>query len=468
MDFDKAALVFTMQEPFYGIILSSMNRVPTDKVDTLAVTRKGNVFRLYYNPEFTDKMQLDTLLQLIKHEMLHICLHHFSVWGDPDGFKPDEDEQHLRNIAADLEANCYVDLSKVHDIQLVTCEYYSLEKQLGAREYRRIILDDMQQQQAQGSPQKPCNGGQSSQQQQNSRPDSGNQQQNQNQQPKQSAQGNQGDSQSQAQQSGDDQSSQNDMQSAASGSSAPSMLGGFKNYDGKFSQAETFDDHSMWPQMSDSEMEDMEQAVDELMSFAADEVEKGQGYVPGELKGRIEKLRKKPRPVCNWKKYLRRYLGNEFTEDIRKSKKRESRRFPDAAGNRHQRKSHILVAIDTSGSVSMPEYMEFMGQLRTLHDKATFHVVECDTTIQYEYDYNGKENLILHGGGGTEFYPPINMFLENRREYDALVYFTDGYCEIPKNTPKDTLWVISSRGDQNRDKYRVNGANSVFIKPIVK
>jgi len=70
---------------------------------------------------------------------------------------------------------------------------------------------------------------------------------------------------------------------------------------------------------------------------------------------------------------------------------------------------------------------------------------------------------MLHGGGGTSFQPPIDLFLKDRRKYDALVYFTDGEASIPSNTPKDTLWVISSKGDKDRAKYRVNGASVVFI-----
>ena len=133
-------------------------------------------------------------------------------------------------------------------------------------------------------------------------------------------------------------------------------------------------------------------------------------------------------------------------------------------GNRHRRKSHILVAIDTSGSVSMPEYREFFGQIKTLTAVADFHVVECDANIQHEYDFKGKPNEILHGGGGTDFQPVVDLFKKDCRKYDALVYFTDGWCNIPKDTPKDTLWVISSNGDQSdRKKYRVNGASVAFI-----
>jgi len=228
----------------------------------------------------------------------------------------------------------------------------------------------------------------------------------------------------------------------------------------------SFDDHSMWPsEMSEEEMENLNQVIDDMLVFAAEEVEKGCGSIPGELVGKITDIRnkKKPKPVTDWKKYFRRYIGNEFSDVIKKSRKRESKRFPDAAGNRHKRKSHILVAIDTSGSVSMPEYREFFGQLRTMRKDVSFHVVECDTKIQFEYDFNGTIREELHGGGGTDFQPPVDMYLANRRKFEGLVYFTDGGAPIPNNTPKETLWVVSSQGDHNRARYKVNGASVVFI-----
>ena len=218
--------------------------------------------------------------------------------------------------------------------------------------------------------------------------------------------------------------------------------------------------------MTEEQRLDTKQAIDDLCVFAAEEVEKSCGKIPAEMVGRITAIRekKKPRPVTDWKKHFRRYIGNEFSDQIKKSRKRESLRFPDAAGNRHKRKSHILVAIDTSGSVSMPEYREFLGQLRTMKD-ITFHVVECDAAIQYEYDFNGIIHEKLHGGGGTSFYPPIKMYLDNRKKYEGIVYFTDGYCEVPNITPKEMLWVISSNGCKDRQQFSKNGAKVLFIPP---
>ena len=132
-------------------------------------------------------------------------------------------------------------------------------------------------------------------------------------------------------------------------------------------------------------------------------------------------------------------------------------------GTAHQRTSKILVAIDTSGSVSMPEYMEFMAQVRTMKGSISFDIVECDTEIRHMYTFKGTINTELHGGGGTNFEEPMKLFYE-RGTYDALVYFTDGFCPIPDNTPSKTLWVVSSKGNKEND-YKKNNAKVVFIPP---
>jgi len=447
MDFDRLCMIFTMQEPFYGILLQSMIRKPNKALKTLGIRKSGSCFQLDYNPDFVGKFNTDTIMGLLKHEILHVALDHFALWDTPPA---DKNEQFLRNLAADMEVNGYLDRNLMQkEAGGIWPEDYGFNKFEGTRWYYQAIkrmMEGNRQQKGIGSPQdKPCNGGKTNQPQQ-SLPNQ-NQSQNDNQcQPNPQNGDNPGDGQN------------------GQGQSQPKS--GNDKADEEFkSKFEPFDEHDDWPETTDGtpEAEQMRQMVDQLLDFAAIECEKNQGHIPGEMVGRIEKIRQRPRPVTDWKRYFRRYMGNEFTELIRKSKKRESRRFPDAAGNRHQRKSHILVAIDTSGSVSMPEYNEFFGQIKTLSQSATFHVVECDTRIQHEYDFNGRQNQILHGGGGTDFQPPVDMFNENRRKYDALVYFTDGYADIPKDTPKETLWVVSSEGDHDRSRYRRNGASVVFI-----
>lgn len=452
MDFEKVCTIFSMQEPYYGILLSAMDRYPTQEVKTLGVRRSGNVFRLGYNPDFIADKDLPTLLCLLKHEAIHVAFNVFSMFDT----EPENEAEHmLRNIAADMEANSYIDFSNTKGIKPVLAKDFGWDNCLGTIEYHKRLLqmNPFQQPQPQKanakSPKMQCNGGQGengkpSKQKNNQSQGGGGSSSPQEKSDEEEQEDNQGQGQQQQQQNEPQLSEQ--LQQEAN---------------------KSFDDHSGWPKgMSQEQMEDLKQSIDDLCVFAAEEVEKSCGKLPGEMVGRIKAIRekKKPKPVTDWKKHFRRYIGNEFSDQIKKSRKRESMRFPDAAGNRHKRKSHILVAVDTSGSVSMPEYREFFGQLRTMKD-ITFHVVECDAKIQYEYDFNGTIREDLHGGGGTSFYPPIQMYLENRRKYEGIVYFTDGYCEVPSITPKETLWVISSRGNQDRKEFTKNGSKALFIPP---
>lgn len=414
MNFDKLCKVFMMQDPFYGIILASMQRLPCKPsyCETLCVSKTGESLRLDYNPDFINRFDDDTVLELIKHEVLHVCFEHICMSAER-GYYKDQQVAETFNIACDLEVNCYLNRGKMqNEVGGMWCEDFGYDKRLGALKYFELLSNNsvFQKQLQQHIMQSQGSGMQGNQS---------------------NGAGNQG-----------------------NGSSAASS--------GKSSS--TFDDHGKWPkEMSSAEVQLLKGDIESLIVYAAEETEKARGTVPAEMQIILDKVKKAPRPVTDWKRLCRRYMGNEYTYLTKKSRKRESNRFPDAAGTRHQRKSRILVAIDTSDSVCMPEYMEFMGQIKTMKDKVDFRILECDSRIQSEYEFTGTIHTDVHGGGRTDFKPVVDYYINRRREFDCLVYFTDGFSDIPKNTPRDTLWVISSDGDHNRSKYRVNGCSSVFI-----
>ena len=465
MDFDRICMMFAIQEPFYGIILSSMKKEATNRIPTIGVTRSGNTFKLNYNPKFLERFNTDTVLQMLRHEVLHIAFNHFSIWEEPT---IDSTVKYLRNVAADLEINGYLDRNKIQpECKALFPEDFGFDKFEGTREYFRKLVKQMEdnRQENTGDPEdKPCNGGKTNKPSQDENDENDEDDENDDENMDQNGVDTDSDNQSQPDGDSDDNTQGGTpIDSQGNGFGNPSVSGPDKEF---LDSLESFDDHNEWPDGEDdqNELSQMEEMVNDLLKMAADECEKSCGDIPLEIRERIEKLRAKPRPVTDWKRYFRRYVGNEFSDIIKKSRKRESRRFPDAPGNRKRRKSHILVAIDTSGSVCMPEYKEFFGQIKTLAENATFHVVECDTRIAHEYDFDGRIHDDVHGRGGTSFQPPVDLFINNRKKYDALVYFTDGYAPIPTNTPKETLWVISSDGNHDRKRYTVNGASVVFIQ----
>lgn len=46
----------------------------------------------------------------------------------------------------------------------------------------------------------------------------------------------------------------------------------------------------------------------------------------------------------------------------------------------------------------------------------------------------------------TDFNPPVDYYVEHRKEYASLIYFTDGEAPLPRKNPSGMVWVISSRG----------------------
>lgn len=243
-------------------------------------------------------------------------------------------------------------------------------------------------------------------------------------------------------------SSQQNNQSSGEGT------GGSQNNN---SNPKTKDDHSQWHKdfhdCSEAEKQLIVNQINSQIKTAAEQTIKMRGTIPGELQEIIDEILKvKPR-IFDWKAYFRRMLGSIYDINIKKTRRKESTRFPGAAGIKHKKKVSILVAVDTSGSVSNEELIDFFNEITYIYKAgARITILECDSKITANYEYNGKWSGKVHGRGGTDFQPVIDYYRKNRKDYSALVYFTDGECYIPDNVPKDTIWVITSEGDNNK-KY---------------
>lgn len=218
---------------------------------------------------------------------------------------------------------------------------------------------------------------------------------------------------------------------------------------------DTKDDHSNWgkdfQECSEAEKQLIKNQINSQIKTAAEQTIKMRGTIPAELEVIIEEImRVKPR-IFDWKAYFRRMLGSIYDINIKKTRRKESIRFPGASGIKHKKKVSILVAVDTSGSVSDKELEDFFSEINYIYKVgARITILECDSAIAANYEYKGKWNGKIHGRGGTDFQPVIDYYRNNKKEYSALVYFTDGECNIPYNTPQDIIWVITSTG-QHQD-----------------
>ena len=215
--------------------------------------------------------------------------------------------------------------------------------------------------------------------------------------------------------------------------------------------SQILDDHSKWETVSDAQRQLIQQQIDSHAKYTAEQVQKSCGSIPGQFKEYIDELFKvKPR-IFDWKQYFRRYLGSVIDVELKKSRKKESVRFPDCAGIKHKRKSQILVVVDTSGSISKNDLCDFFSEIHHIYKAgAVIDIIEIDTKIQRQYRFDGKWDMQASGRGGTILTEAVNYYNAHRRDYTSCVFFTDGYCDVNFKIGGDCMWIIASGGSQQK------------------
>lgn len=199
--------------------------------------------------------------------------------------------------------------------------------------------------------------------------------------------------------------------------------------------------------ISDAEKQLISNQIDHVSKQTAEAVQKQNGKIPACFEDYIGKLFKKKERIFNWKAYFRRMIGTIQDIELKKTRKRESIRFPDASGLKHKRKSNICVIVDTSGSVSNKELCDFFSEINHVWKAgASVTIIENDAAIGRIYKYTGKWDGKVTGRGGTEFYEAVKWYNEHRRDFNTVIFFTDGYADVDLDIKGESIWVITSDG----------------------
>ena len=210
------------------------------------------------------------------------------------------------------------------------------------------------------------------------------------------------------------------------------------------------DSHASWKDfqdLSDTEKQLIENQIDYQAKNTAETCQKLIGSIPGELKEYLDSLFKIKPQVFNWKAYFRRVIGNLIISELYLTRMLPSRRFPDSRGVRFKRKPHVLVGVDTSGSVSNEELEDFFSEIYYLWKSGVkVTIAQMDTKIEHIEEYNGKFNKEIYGRGGTEFTDLINYYNERKKDFSTLVIFTDGYVSLNLPPFRNGVWVITKNG----------------------
>ena len=208
--------------------------------------------------------------------------------------------------------------------------------------------------------------------------------------------------------------------------------------------------------MSPAQIKEEESELNEEI-FQAVRQAKERGTVPAEIKQMVEVMK---RAEINWQDVIERHIEGDVPHDF--SYRKMHRKFYYshsiiAPTVENYGVGHIVVAIDSSGSVRTKELQHFLGGLNALSlelKPKSVTVITCDSKIQNVYKHEQGDEITkisCDGRGGTCVMPVFDYIKENDLEVDSFIYFTDmGIHDFPtEEQPFPVLWVST---DLNANK----------------
>ena len=397
-----------LQEPFFGHFLTGLIKEVNQEVPTLGVRLAGpDAVQLSINPEFWDNelKEKHHRYGVIKHEILHIALRHILM---VDKFA----HKQIFNIAADIVVNQYVDRRQLPEGAVLLEQFrdFKMEPGQDVGYYYKRLLEEHR---------KADRGGQAGE-----------------------GAGSGGSGLSQLEEL------LGKGRGMPGGSSAQRLKELLSGEDQWLKRHDEW--HRQMANLSAAERSNLEQRIDTIIHTASERVgERGIGDLPGELKSYLKTLEERHKPSLDWRRALRLFASSSNRTYLKNTIRRPSKRYGTTPGIKIRRKQRLLVAVDTSGSVSDPEVQRFFSEIYQIwRHGAEVLVVECDTAIKRQYPYRGHAPEFVMGRGGTDFNAPLE-FANQHYHPDGIVYFTDGYAAVPRVESRyPVMWLITPNGLQ--------------------
>jgi predicted metal-dependent peptidase len=221
-------------------------------------------------------------------------------------------------------------------------------------------------------------------------------------------------------------------------------------------EGDGFDDHD-WEgaqNLTDEEKKELAREIDQAIrqGLIAHQKHIGQGGA-----GLDRELGDLLAPKVDWREVLREFVKATCANKDTSSWRRVNRRFlstgtymPSMIG---EKVGHLVVAIDTSGSIGGPELDEFLSEVKGIAEEVS---PECVDLIYWDGDvaahekYSGAEvsNIVSstkpRGGGGTDPSCVSKYLKDEAIKPEAIIVLTDGY--VPNwgsDWTAPIMWVIS-------------------------
>lgn len=195
---------------------------------------------------------------------------------------------------------------------------------------------------------------------------------------------------------------------------------------------------------------DVDQAMRQGMMAHQKLVGKGTGGISRELEDLLN-------PKVDWREALREFVKATCRAKDTSSWRRVNRRFlstgvymPSMIG---EKVGHLVVAVDTSGSVGQQELAEFLAEVKGIAEEVNPDKVDLiywDGAVAAHEQYEGGAvaNIVSStkpaGGGGTSPSCVSTYLKEHKIEPECVVMLTDGYVgnDWGNEWTAPVLWVI--------------------------
>lgn len=174
---------------------------------------------------------------------------------------------------------------------------------------------------------------------------------------------------------------------------------------------------------------------------------------------------------------LQRFRSTLLSSKRGLTRMKPNRRFGfDAMGSRRVFTTRLLIAIDTSGSISNDDLSRALSMINGMfkYGIETLDCIDFDTEVHEDslISMSKRKNTIdTKYRGGTDFNDIFRYVSEN--QYDGVIIITDGYAEPPDNqyikVAKHTsfLWCLNSKGNfekmKNNKDFNKFGKLTYFI-----
>lgn len=415
----KAAKDLMLKEPYYGIFLIMLNKIWSKAIPTAAVGKNGINYQLIINEDFWDSLGEFHKLGILKHELLHVAFGHLTTYFRFTNKK-------LANIAMDMEINQYLEKGWLPGDEYTKEQYDKIVADIKERVSLAIQNQQMTEEEAKAEFAKIPGRGILIEDYDELKLD------------RKAGCRYYYDKLREAKEKKDSQGSS-----------------GCSNFDKLCDQMDqndpTLPEHN-WDEfegLTETEEKLMQKQVQRLLAEAKEQTIKKRGTVPGEMESLIV-LEEVVKPKFDWRNYVKRFAGISTRVYTKKTRRKENRRFSENPGIKIKMRQKILVALDTSGSVSDSELLEFMNEIYHIYKGGVdISIVQCDTHVRNVIKYNGSLDLAVFGRGGTYFDPVLEYFNDHRKEFTSLIYCTDGECSASVKPAGPVLWVLSERSSMN-------------------